>query len=147
MKVKENTRVKLNYSIKLDDGRTVEQNPAQQPLEFVVGRNEVIPVLEQGVIGMEPGDERSFTVEPEDAFGSRDPDAVRAVSRADLSDGGESLEEGLVFRIRDEEGNPLVVTVVSMDEDEVMLDLNHPLAGARLTFEVELLEAAEAPPS
>ncbi len=147
MKVEENCKVKLNYGIKLSDGQLVESNPEDKPLEFITGREEVIPSLEQGIMGMEEGEKKSFEVEPSDAFGHRDPEAVRVVNREDLVDKGADLEEGMIFRVRDEEGGSFLITVISMDEDEVVFDLNHPLAGARLMFDVEVLEINQPAPA
>ena len=140
MKIDRKCRVRLNYSISLENGEVVDKNPDDEPLEFTTGQSEVISVLEDGIMGMGAGESGSFNTGPEDAFGARDPDAVRVVRRDDLVERGEDLEEGMVFRIKDEDDNSVIITVVSMDENEVMFDLNHPLAGAPLTFNVEILE-------
>ena len=145
MKIHANCRVTMKYALRLEDGEEVESSSLDEPLEFVTGRDEVIPCLEKGIMGMESGELRSFAVGPEDAFGLRDPEAVRVVNRAELEDHGDELEEGMIFRIRDEDGNTMVITVASLDEEEVVFDLNHPLAGAPLRFEVEILEVNQLP--
>jgi FKBP-type peptidyl-prolyl cis-trans isomerase SlpA len=143
MKISDNCVVRLNYSIRLKDGEVVDRNPDNEPLSFTTGRGEVVPALEKGIVGMEPGERGSFEVGPEDGFGMRDPKAVRIISRGDLVDRGKDLQEGMIFRIKDDEGNAMVITVMSLDEDEVVFDLNHPLAGATLTFDVEILEVGQ----
>lgn len=145
MKVGKNCRVALNYSIKLADGNVVESNPEDEPLVFVTGREEVIPALEQGIEGMEAGEVKTFEVGPDEAFGHRDPEAIQTVPRQEIDDRGIQLEQGMILRLRDQEGNPMLATVISLDQEEVIFDFNHPLAGARLEFEVELIEVSEAP--
>jgi FKBP-type peptidyl-prolyl cis-trans isomerase 2 len=145
MKIESNCLVRLNYSIKLTNGEEVEANPPDQPLEFVTGREEVIPCLEREIMGMDAGERKSFEVGPEDGFGPRDPEALRRVSRCDLVDHGNELEEGMMFRLKDEEGNNLVITVLAVEGEEVVFDLNHPLAGMPLSFAVEILAVNAAP--
>jgi FKBP-type peptidyl-prolyl cis-trans isomerase 2 len=145
MKVGDNCRVRLNYTIRLQEGQIVDKNPGDQPLEFNTGKSEVIPVLENGVMGMEPGEKKTFHTGPEEAFGPRDPEATRIVSRDELVNRGDDLEEGLIFKIKDENEKSFVITVLSLDEEEVVFDLNHPLAGSPLAIEVEIIgvEAAD----
>ncbi|HUT54443.1 MAG TPA: peptidylprolyl isomerase [bacterium] len=140
MKIGDNCVVRLNYSIRIKDGEIVDRNPDDEPLCFTTGRSEVIPALEKGILGMEQGESGSFDVGPEDGFGMRDPKAVRIIGRDDLVDHGNDLAEGMIFRIKDKEGNGMAITVLSLDDDEVVFDLNHPLAGATLTFDVKILE-------
>jgi FKBP-type peptidyl-prolyl cis-trans isomerase SlpA len=144
MKIDNNCSVRLNYAIRMQDGLIVDQNPDNEPLQFVTGRSEIIPALELGIMGLSPGEKRSFVVGPEEAFGPRDPKAVRIINRNELVKRGEDLQEGMIFRIRDEDGNALVLTVLSLDDEEAVFDLNHPLAGATLTFDVEILEVGQA---
>ena len=139
MKIAEqDSRVRLHYSIQLG-GDVVESTAPDEPLEFITGREEVIPLLERKVVGLEPGARTGFDAGPDEAFGPRDSDAVRVVDRKELFDGGAGLEPGMIFRIRDDDGNSLVVTVAAVDADNVVFDLNHPLAGARVRFEVEII--------
>ncbi len=141
MKVDENSWVKLNYEIKLADGQLVERNPEDEPLEFTTGRMEVIPAIEKNVIGMENGETRSFTVPPEDGFGRRNPEAVQVIPRTDLETRVGQVEEGTVLRVQDEDGETtMLVTVSSLDDDEAVIDLNHPLAGATLDMTIEVLD-------
>jgi FKBP-type peptidyl-prolyl cis-trans isomerase 2 len=144
MKVGKNCRVRLNYTIRLQEGQIVDKNPETQHLEFNTGKSEVIPALENGVMGMEPGEKKTFHTGPEEAFGPRDPEATRIVSRDELVNRGDDLEEGLIFRINDESGKSFPITVLSLDEEEVVFDLNHPLAGSPLAFEVEVIGVEEA---
>ncbi len=145
MKVSDNCRIRLNYAIRLEDGEVVDRNPLEEPLEFLTGRDEVIPVLEEGIKGMGPGEKKSFEVGPDEAFGSRDPEAIRTVARSDLKDHGDDLEEGMMFRLQGEDGHNMAITVIALDEEKVTFDLNHPLSGMPLTFDVEIIEVGEAP--
>lgn len=145
MKVEKNCRVRLNYTISLREGQIVDKSPEERPLEITTGKNEVIPVLEECIMGMEPGEKKTFHTGPEEAFGPRDPEATRIVRRDELVNRGDDLEEGLIFKIKDEDGKSFVITVLSLDEDEAVFDLNHPLAGSPLAIEVEIIgvEAAD----
>jgi len=145
MKIKENYKVRLNYEMTLKNGTMVDKSPDVEPFEFVTGREEVIPCLEEGVLGMEPGESRTMEAPPEKAFGQRDPDAVITVRKEELDNRIGAIEEGMVLRIRDEDGNRMIVTVAAVDDDTVTMDLNHPLAGEEIILKVDVLEADRAP--
>jgi len=136
----QNTRVRLLYSLSLG-GEVVESTGPDEPIEFVTGRDEILPALEKRVIGLEPGAKAGFEAGPDEAFGPRDPDAVRVVDRNELADRGQGLEPGMVFRIRDDDGNSLVVIIASIDDATVVFDLNHPLAGAVVHIDLEIVAA------
>lgn len=109
------------------------------PMELEVGAEEFFPQVEAALVGMSPGDKKTLTVVAADAFGAYDVEMITTVPRSQFPDDiipavGDDLE--LVND--DEEG--MVVTVIEVDDVEVTLDANHPLAGEDLTFEVEMVE-------
>jgi len=143
MGISQFSRVKMHYTLKLDDGEILETTENGEPLEFIFGIGEIIPGLERELEGMNPGDEKHIVVPPEEAYGPRNPNAVIAVPREEFPVEGE-LEEGMIFRLRREDGMIMSVTIAKVSEDEVVLDLNHPLAGKTLYFDVRI-ESVEEP--
>lgn len=144
MPVKSGDTVRVHYSGTLDDGTLFDSSQGRDPLEFKVGDGQVIPGFENAVIGMEIGDRKTVTISPEDAYGSVHEQLSHTVSRADFA--SDPYVGGMVNLISPE-GVELVGRITSVEGDEIVLDFNHPLAGERLTFEIEVagIEAAESP--
>ncbi|MFB6221240.1 MAG: peptidylprolyl isomerase [Halolamina sp.] len=111
--------------------------PAERsPLSFTVGEGEVIAGLEEGVVGLEPGDTATFTVPPEDGYGTYDPEKRREYEReAFEAMVGEPPEVGLHVEAQ----NDLHGDVTAVTDDHVQVDFNHELAGKPLRFEVQVL--------
>lgn len=131
--------VRIHYTGTLDDGSTFDSSSGREPLEFTVGSGQIIPGLENAVPGMSVGETKVVTVPHTDAYGPHNPDAQQAIPRetipADIP-----IDPGTRLNMRTQEGRDVAVTVVKADEEEVLLDANHPLAGQDLTFEIELVE-------
>ncbi len=136
------SRVKMHYTLKLDNGEILETTENDEPLEFIYGVGEIIPGLERELEGMNPGEEKHIVVPPEEAYGPRNPNAVITVPREEFPVEGE-LEEGMIFRLRREDGMVMSVTIAGVSENDVTLDLNHPLAGKTLHFDVKIEEVEE----
>jgi peptidylprolyl isomerase len=137
---KKGDTVKVHYVGKLDDGSIFDSSENRQPLEFVVGSNQVIPGLEEAVIGMDPGDKKTIKIPSEQAYGPHYPELVAQFERNQFPADFE-LAIGLQLEIPQKDGRALLVTVTELTDESVTLDANHPLAGKDLTFEIELLEA------
>lgn len=132
--------VKVHYKGTLDDGRQFDSSHQRgEPLEFTLGIDGMIAGFEKAVIGMAPGETKTVRIAPDEAYGERQDDLVRDFGRAEFPDHIE-LEEGLVLSADTPEGHRVKFTVVSVSDDKVTLDGNHPLAGEALTFEIELVE-------
>lgn len=135
--------VRIHYVGTLDDGRTFDTSRGGEPLEFTLGEGEVIRGFEKAVVGMAAGETKTVTIPPEDAYGPHRPEMVQEVERsvlpADLT-----LRPGQQLQAQSRDGQALVLVVRDVADDTVTLDANHPLAGERLTFEIELVELAEA---
>ncbi len=108
-------------------------------MEVQIGAGLIVPGLESGVMGMEVGETRTFTIAPKDAYGEHDEDLWQRVEKERFPD-PESIAVGRMFKISLGEGRSVPGTVTQVGEEDVLLDLNHPLAGKELTFEVECLE-------
>lgn len=131
--------VRVAYEGRLDDGTVFDESPEGEPLEFTLGADEVIDGFEQSVAGMEPGDTKTVTLDPDEAYGARDEDLVFTVSRDQLP-GELEPEVGDPLEVRPPEGDAFEVHVADLNEDRVVLDANHPLAGRPLTFDLELVD-------
>jgi peptidylprolyl isomerase len=136
-------RVKVNYIGKFEDGRVFDSSRERgQPLEFTVGQGRLIKGFENAVLGMSPGETKTVSIPPEEAYGPRREDLVRRMERDKLPPMIEA-REGVFVNIRQPDGGMLEAVISEVTEDSVTLDANHPLAGKTLTFEMELLEVSE----
>lgn len=133
--------VEVHYTGRLSDGTVFDSSEEGGPLRFTLGEGELIPGFEQAVLGMEPGESRTATLAPEDAYGERRDDLVFQVPRSELPEEIDP-ERGDRLEVKDREGRTFEVSVAEVGEGSVTLDANHPLAGRELVFEIELLEIA-----
>ena len=146
---KQGDKVRINYIGRLRDGSIVDSSEdmcedddcgcESGPLEFTIGDEEVIPGLEQALVGMQAGEKKTVEIPCDLAYGPRDEELVMVVPRSDLPPELDP-EVGDVLEVTDDEEGDFAVTVTAVAADAVTLDANHPLAGEDLTFEVELVE-------
>jgi peptidylprolyl isomerase len=136
---KKGDQVKVFYVGRLADGSIFDSSEGQAPLEFVLGRKEVIRGFDQAVLGMTPGEVKTLTLTAEQAYGPLREEMVAQVGRADVP-AQLKLVVGNHLELTREDGEPIVVKIVALDETTVTLDANHPLAGQDLTFEIRLLD-------
>lgn len=130
--------VRVHYTGTLDDGSVFDSSADRAPLEVTIGSGQVIPGFEEALVGMEEGGTKSITLEPEDAYGPRNPQLIHTVERARIPP-EINLDVGIAIQAQDSGGNQIHFTVVELDDENVTLDANHPLAGKALTFAVELV--------
>lgn len=136
--------VKVKYTGRLNDGTVFDASPEDRPLHFIIGRGEVIPGFEEAVAGMYQGGKKTVTVTPDKAYGPHREDLVEQVERSLLPD-DVPLQVGRQLEVTPEKGEKFMVMVTGLDDENVTLDGNHPLAGRELTFEIELVEVKKAP--
>jgi peptidylprolyl isomerase len=134
--------VDVDYKGTLADGTVFGQSDAGKPLEFLVGGGTIIPVLEQGMMGMKVGDKKSITVKAADAYGEYDAAAVREIPRDQFPKDVE-LKVGERYQVNGQ-GGPMVVKIAAMTAATVTIDFNHPLAGKDLTFQVMIVKIRDA---
>ncbi len=113
-----------------------------QPLEFIMGIGQIIPGLEEALVGMSKDESGDVLVPAQKAYGVRDDNAVQTLPIEQFE--GIELQEGLTLYGQGEQGQTVQVTVQSFDDKEVKVDFNHPLAGKDLMFSVKVLSAREA---
>lgn len=130
--------VQLEYTLKDGAGTVITSNRGRPPLRYVHGRNQIPPGLERALVGLHAGDRKSVTVPPEDGFGPVDPRATAEVPKTSLP--AEALVVGTPLIAQGPDGGERPVRVKEIREQSVVLDLNHPLAGKTLYFEVQVLE-------
>jgi peptidylprolyl isomerase len=137
---KSGDKVVVHYSGSLEDGTVFSSTYEEdEPFEFTLGEENVLPIFQNAVIGMNEGETKTISVPPEDGYGEHKKEFVLKMERAQAPPDLE-LEEGKRLHIRLNDGTIRVVTVLAITEDSVILDANDPLAGKTLTFEIELVE-------
>lgn len=136
---KQGDTVKVHYRGALEDGTVFDTSEERDPLEFTIGEGQVISGFEDAVVGMEPGESKVVTLEPDDAYGPRRSELLVEVGRDRLPSEME-VEVGSQVQVRQQDGSPRVATIARVGEESVTLDVNHPLAGKDLTFDIELIE-------
>ena len=136
---KQGDTVKVHYTAKLNDGMVFGSSVDREPLQLTIGKGQVIPGVEQAVVGMNPGESKTFKIPPEQAYGLYREEMVVEVGRNQLPSDLE-LEVGKQLKMRQQDGQKTVVTVVDVSDSSVKLDANHPLAGEELTFDLQLVE-------
>lgn len=133
--------LRIHYTGRLEDGTVFDNSEGRDPLEFKSGAGEIIPGLEQGIIGMAVGETREVTIAPEDAYGPHDSDKVQSVPLEAIPD-DIPTEPGTPLKLQTQDGQAIPVVVTDKTDSHVELDANHPLAGKTLTFDVTLVEIA-----
>jgi FKBP-type peptidyl-prolyl cis-trans isomerase 2 len=131
--------VRVHYRGSLADGSVFDSSEGGEPLEFTIGRGQVIKGFDQAVLGMKDGDIRSVNIQPDQAYGPHHDDLMVTVPRAELPPGIEP-EIGQQFEVQQDDGEPLIVRVAAMTDTTLTLDGNHPLAGETLTFRIEFVK-------
>src|SRR4051812_41464291 len=141
--VQDGAVVSLAYTLKLANGEIIDYSEVDDPLEYLHGAENIIPGLERELTGLHVGDSKEVEVQPADAYGDYDPDEVEVVERSMLPK-DMPLQLGTVLAIQDDEGNLSEAIVRAISAKDVTLDFNHPLAGQKLFFSVQVLGVREA---
>ncbi len=142
LKVQNGDKVKVHYKGSLDDGTIFDSSEGSAPLEFEVGSGNIIQGFEAGVLGMEEGEEKTLRIPPEAAYGPHRDELVGRLPKEQVGD--VDVQVGKILRLRTKDGEVFEGSVTKVEEDGVTLDLNHPLAGESLNFEIKLV-AIEKP--
>lgn len=142
--ISENTTVFLNFSLALEDGQVIDSNFDREPVSFTMGDGSLLPGFERKLLGLKAGESATFKVMPEDAFGQPNDNNLQRVRREQFAN-DEALQVGMMFSFADAAGGELPGVVVSIEDEQVTIDFNHPLAGKVLTFDVAIhgVEPAE----
>lgn len=138
MTAKANDKVKVHYKGTLSDGEVFDSSEGKDPLEFTLGAGQVIPGLEKGIIGMEAEESKTISVPAAEAYGERKEELIQQVPKAQLPP-EINPEVGLQLVSQTPDGQKIPLVVTEVQEDNIVVDANHPLADKDLTFEVTLV--------
>ena len=138
-KVEKGLFVKVNYTGTLENGEVFDTNLDSHPFEVEVGAGKVIRGFEDALLGMAQKEKKTFTLPPEEAYGHRKDDLEQSFNRSELPKGFDP-QVGQVLVLSNPSGGQIPATVTRADAEGITVDLNHPMAGKSLTFEIEILE-------
>jgi FKBP-type peptidyl-prolyl cis-trans isomerase 2 len=136
--VSDGNMIKVNYTLTVD-GEVIDSSKKGSPLEFKVGSKQVIAGFESAVIGMKMGEKKSFQVVPDQGYGPENPRAIQSVTKDQLP-ADPKPEVGMALHAKTATGQKLSGRITEIQDDIIVVDFNHPLAGKTLNFEVEIME-------
>jgi FKBP-type peptidyl-prolyl cis-trans isomerase 2 len=142
MTIENGRKIKIEYEGKLDSGEVFDSSERHgQPLEFTIGEGKVIPGFENAIKEMEEGQEKEIKIESKDAYGERKQELIQKVPKQQLpEEAREKVKSGSILGLQTPQGNQVPVKVTEVTEENITIDLNHPLAGENLNFKVKILE-------
>lgn len=142
MKIGKHSVVTMHYTLKNKEGMVLDSSAGREPLVYLHGVGALIPGLEVELNDKQAGDKVNAVIEPKDAYGDIRQDMMHVVSKSGFQ-GEEELVEGLQVQVDTQHG-PQIAVVAKINGEEVTLDLNHPLAGVTLYFDVDVVGVREA---
>ena len=142
MQISDSKVVTLNYTLKDDDGNLIDQSQDGQ-FVYLHGAQNIIPGLEIALTDKAKGDKVTVRIEPKEGYGEYSEKMIQNVDKA-MFDAEQELEVGQQFHAETPEGQMVTVTIKAVEENEITVDGNHPLAGVHLNFDVEIMDVREA---
>lgn len=138
-KVKANDTVQVHYTGKLTNGQVFDSTESRGPLKVTLGQGSLIPGFEKGLVDMSLNEKKTITIPKEEAYGEVQKELFQAVKNEELP---ESIkpEVGMGLVARGQDGSEQQLRVAEVNEDHIVVDANHPLAGQDLIFELEVVE-------
>jgi FKBP-type peptidyl-prolyl cis-trans isomerase 2 len=137
--VKHGDKVQVEYTGTFDDGKVFDSSKVHgKPLEFQIGAGQIIPGFEKAIMGMKKNEEKTIHLEPCDAYGDVNPEAVKKIQKEHLPKGQEPQVD-MILLINLPNGVQLPARIVEVTDKDVSIDLNHPLAGKCLNFQIKLV--------
>lgn len=143
MQIVKDCVVTSNFQLFDGEGELIDSSDSEGPLVYLHGADELLPGLEVALSGRQQGDRLSVELTADEAFGERDPALIDKAPRANFP-GIEQIEPGMQFQTEMDDGEPMLVTVIDVDDEWVTVDGNHELAGRSLRFELEVIGVREA---
>ena len=137
-KVATGKKISIEYTLQLDDGTQADSNVGEPPLVYEQGASQILPALEQALAGLAVNDTKHVTISPNDGYGDVDPKNVKQVALEEIPEAARKVDAVLIGV--DAEGRQVPVRVQKVEAEKVTLDLNHPLAGRTLNFDVKILK-------
>ena len=143
MQIDKDMVVAMHYKLTLDSGDVIDSSEGREPLRFIYGHGMIIPGLERELLSLKAGDKKSVTVQPEEGYGLVNEQLLQTIGRDQLPPDLE-LKEGMALTGKNEQGQQFEVAVKSFNDSEVVIDMNHPLAGKVLNFETQIVDVRKA---
>ncbi len=136
--VKEGNKVKVQYTGTLDNGTVFDSSEGREPLEFVAGSGQLIKGFDKGVLGMKLNEEKKVHIEAIEAYGEHNPQFIQKIPRNVLPK-EKYPEVGMVLGLVRADGIQMEAKIIEVNEEEITVDLNHPLAGKALNFTIKIV--------
>jgi peptidylprolyl isomerase len=143
-KVESGKFVCVDYEGRLENGEVFDSSQDSQPLEIQMGGGQIIKGFEDAMMGMALREKKVFTLTPDQAYGQRDEDQVHTFSRSEIP-AEMQPQVGDMIGLQTPDGQQIPATIAEADDEKVVVDLNHPLAGKSLTFEIEVVNISDEP--
>jgi len=143
MKVSKDSVVSLEYRLHLGDGQVVDESEPGQPLAYMHGRGQIVPGLEGHLEGMSAGESKKVVVSPAQGYGEHDPRGLQEVPR-EMFPPNANLQAGVTISAQTADGDVIPITIRELKGDKVVVDLNHPMAGKTLHFDITVREVRAA---
>lgn len=137
-KVENGLFVQVHYKGTLEDGEVFDGSEGREPLEVQMGAGQLIPGFEAALMEMKVGDKKTFTLSPEEAYGPRSDERTMDFPASDVPP-EMNPQVGQTIALSTPDGQQVPATITHVDDEKVVVDLNHPLAGESLTFEIEVV--------
>lgn len=138
-KVKADSQVKVHYTGKLSNGQIFDSSVDREPLDVKLGQGSLIPGFEKGLLDMQANDKKTIVIAKEDAYGEKQKELFQTVQKSDLPQDMEPKVD-MALMATNADGSERQLRVAEVNENDIVVDANHPLAGEDLTFELELVE-------
>ena len=135
--IKSGAVVSFEYILSDENGKLIESNKGEDPVTYTHGQHQIIPGLEKALSGMDMNQEKNIRVQPEEAYGPVDPKGFKEVAKTEIP--AQGMKVGTMLHARGPKGEDFSVRVHEIKKETVILDLNHPLAGKTLNFDVKVL--------
>lgn len=145
-RVEPGRKVRISYRIQEADGRLLEERTPETPYEYVQGSGQILAAVEQALLGKPAGFKTEIHLSPREGYGDYDPGLVVDLPRASFPN-PDDLKVGMKFNTRGPSGETLTVRVIDLEDEQVTVDGNHPLAGLELVFDVQILDVLDDDPS
>jgi FKBP-type peptidyl-prolyl cis-trans isomerase SlyD len=145
MSVGLNKVITFNYTLKDEEGTILDSSTNKEPMSFISGSNLVIPKLEEALSGMIIGSKKNVKIAAADAYGEYSEDAVQKVKKEQFPEDAK-IDVGMTYLANSPDGKQMPFLVSEVNDQEITIDFNHPLAGKDLEFDVELLDVRDATP-
>jgi len=137
MAIEKGNKIKVEYEGKFEDGTVFDSSKGKEPLAFEAGSGQVIKGFDEAVIGMEKDQEKEFSIEPKEGYGEIKPDLKQEVPRTNLPKDQEP-KVGMGIMLTAPNGQQMPSQIMEVTDEKVVIDLNHPLAGKKLIFNIKI---------